>query len=193
MKLVRRLLLALLLLAAGAWLALSGAVAWALPPGWQLTNWPLSLPGLAAVSAEGLRARWSPLDWRGMRLSGQNFTPRGSRLGPITALDAELRLEGPFAARRESPWLDFGAVAVPGLSVIWGQLRFTGLGALEREAGGLAGQLHGRVEGLESAMGQIARAGAITVMRPGGEVTLPVSVLSDGRIMLGPVPVANWR
>ena len=88
MKLLRRGLLLLVLTAAGAWLAASAALAFGLPVGWHIARWPVSIPGLAATSPEGVTLRWSPVDWRGLRLAGQNFIPRGSRLGAVTTLDA---------------------------------------------------------------------------------------------------------
>lgn len=191
---MRRFLLAMLLLAVGAWLALSGAVAWALPAGWHLTGWPLSVPGLAAVSPEGARARWSPLDWRTLRLTGQDFTPKGSRLGPIGALDAELTLRG-SPSLSEATWRAAGGfVEVRGLSVVWGPLRFSGAGALRPEDDGLRGPLRGRMEGLDGAMALLGRTGIIAPgTRAQGDVELPLAMLRDGRVMLGPLLVATWQ
>ena len=195
MTLLRRGLLLLLLLVVTVWLAASAALALWLPAGWQVVNWPLSVPGLAAVSPEGARLRWSPLDWRGLRLTGQNFTPRGSRLGQVTALDAELVWRGPpgldVAAWRQAG----GHVEVAGLSVVWGPLRFSGTGELRpTEEGALRGPLRGRLEGLDGAMGMLSQAG---IVAPGaqarGEVELPLTLYRDGRVLLGPLLIANWR
>ena len=99
MRALRRILLVMVLGVAVLWLGASAALALLLPPGWAVTQWPLSVPGLAAQSPEGALLRWSPAEWRVLRVSGNNITPRGSRLGPITALDAELEGAGmpPFA------------------------------------------------------------------------------------------------
>lgn len=195
MRLLRRGLLLLLLLAVTAWLAASAALAAWLPAGWHVANWPLSAPGLAAVSPEGARLRWSPLDWRGLRLTGQNFTPRGSRLGQVTALDAELALRGPPGLDATAWRLAGGHVEVTGLSVVWGPLRFSGTGVLRpTEEGALSGPLRGRMEGLDGATSMLSQAGIITPgNRVRGEVELPLTLYRDGRVMLGPLLIASWR
>jgi len=195
MTLLRRALLMLVLLLAAAWLLASAALAFWLPPGWQVANWPLSVPGLAATSPEGAVLRWSPLDWRGLRLTGQNFTPRGSRLGQVTALDAELSVRGPPGLDAAAWRTAGGAIEITGLSVIWGPLRFSGAGELRPgEDGALRGPLRGRLEGLEGAMAMLSQAGIVAPgARARGEVELPLALYRDGRVMLGPLLVANWR
>ena len=195
MKLLRRGLLLLVLTAAGAWLAASAALAYGLPVGWHIARWPVSIPGLAATSPEGVTLRWSPVDWRGLRLAGQNFTPRGSRLGSVTALDAEVVLRGPPGLDAVTWRLAGGHLEITGLSVLWGPLRFSGAGTLwPSEDDALTGSLRGRMEGGDGALGMLARAGMIgTGGRAGGEVELPLAFHRDGRVMLGPLLVAQWR
>ena len=195
MTLLRRSLLAALLLAVGLWLAASAALAIWLPPGWHLSQWPLSVPGLAVTSPEGAVLRWSPVNWRAVRLNGQDFTPRGSRLGPVTALDAELAWRGP-PSLDAAAWRQAGGhIEVVGLSVVWGPLRFSGVGELRpMEDGGLRGPMRGRLAGLDGALPMLAQAGIVTPgARLQGEVELPLALHRDGRVMLGPMLVANWR
>lgn len=139
--------------------------------------------------------RWTPRDWRGLRVTGQNFTPRGSRLGPITAVDAELALRGPLSLDMASWRLGGGHVEVVGLSILWGPLRFSGFGELTpSEDGTLQGPLRGRLEGLDRATAMLSQTGILgTGSRVQGEVQLPLALLPDGRVLLGPLLIANWR
>lgn len=193
MRLLRRILLAAILLLAGTWLAAGAALAWWLPAGWAVTHWPMSVPGLAARSPEGAVLRWTPLDWRDLRVSGQNITPPGSRLGPITALDGELTWHGSLPTRRAVP--PDARLEIVGLSVLWGPLRFSGAGELLPDGeGGLRGPVRGRIEGLGGELAALARSGLIQSSGGArGEVTLPLSLLRDGRLMLGPLLLAHWQ
>jgi hypothetical protein len=194
-RLLRRALLVVFSIVVTAWLAASAALAIGLPFGWRMSNWPLSVPGFAAMSPEGVVLRWTPMDWRGLRVTGQNFTPRGSRLGPIRALDAELALRGP-PGLDGTAWRQAGGhVEVVGLSILWGPLRFSGAGELRpTEDGAMRGPLRGRLEGLDGAMAILLRSATLgTATRVQGEVELPLSLLRDGSIMLGPLLIASWR
>ena len=143
------------------------------------------MPGLAAQSPEGALLRWSPAEWRVLRVSGNNITPRGSRLGPITALDAELEGAGmpPFAN---------GPLSIRGLSVVWGPLRFSGTGEMQRDdLGGLQGTLRGRMEGYAELASLLSRAGVSAgapSISAGRDMQVPVS-LRDGQLTVGFVPV----
>lgn len=192
MTMLRRWLLVLLMIPVAAWLIASAALALCLPTGWRVRDWPVSVPGLAVATSEGALLRWSPMDWRGMRLTGQNFTPRGSRLGPVTALDAELALRGPVFLNRR---LEGTHIEVTGLSVVWGPLRFSGSGQLfAMDDGSLSGPLRGRMEGFQGAMAMLSQTGILSGgARAGGEVELPLALHRDGRVMLGPLLIANWR
>ncbi len=198
MSLLRSLLLLAVLVVAGAWLAASAALHLLLPAGWQMANWPMTVPGFAVTSPEGATLRWTPMDWRAMRVAGQGVSPRGGGLGRITALDAELEWHGPLAM--PAAWREAGGyVEVRGLSVVWGPLRFSGAGELRPvPEGGLQGPLRGRLEGYAEAAALLARAGVIsqadaraTATPAGREVELPLS-LRNGRLMLGPLPLAVW-
>lgn len=195
MRLLRRILLIMILMAVTVWLAASAGLALWLPQGWRVSNWPLSVPGLEAMSPEGAMLRWTPLDWRGLRVAGQDFTPRGSRLGPITALDSELTLRGPLGLDLASWRQAGGHVEVVGLSILWGPLRFSGAGELRlTEDGALQGPLRGRLEGLDGAMAMLSQSGVVgTGGRIQGDVELQFALLRDGRIMLGPLMIASWR
>jgi hypothetical protein len=194
-RFMRRALLALVLLLAMSWLAASAALAIWLPPDWRVYNWPLSVPGLAAMSPEGAILRWTPRDWRTLRLTGQNFMPRGSRLGLVTTVDAELALRGPLSLDMEGWRQGGGHVEVVGLSIVWGPLRFSGTGELRpSEDGALRGPLQGRLEGLEGATAMLSQTGILgDRSRIQGEVQLPLALFPDGRVMLGPLLLANWR
>jgi hypothetical protein len=194
-RLLRRILLVVLAISVTGWLAASAALAVWLPPGWRMSNWPLSVPGFAAMSPEGVVLRWTPMEWRGLRVTGQNFTPRGSRLGPINALDVELALRGP-PGLDGTAWRQAGGhVEVVGLSILWGPLRFSGAGVLRpTEDGAMRGPLRGRLEGLDGAMAILSRSGVVgTATRVQGEVELPLALLRDGSILLGPLLIASWR
>jgi hypothetical protein len=185
MRLLRRILLVVVLGLATLWLGASAGLAMLLPTGWAVTQWPLSVPGLAALSPEGALVRWTPWEWRVLRVTGNNITPRGSRLGPITTLDAELEGQGslPFAE---------GPLAIRGLSVVWGPLRFSGTGALERDdLGGLQGMVRGRMEGHAELTSLLSRAG-VPAIASGRDVQLPVS-LRDGQLTVAFVPVLSLR
>ena len=194
-RLLRRTLLLLLAVVVSAWLAASAALAIWLPAGWRVSNWPLSVPGFSAISPEGVTLRWSPRDWRGLRATGQNFTPRGSSLGQISTLDAEFALRGPVGLD-EAAWRQSGGhVEVVGLSILWGPLRFSGIGELRpAEDGSLQGSLRGRLEGLEGALATLVQNGIVSGgVRSSGQVELPLALLRDGRVMLGPLLIADWR
>ncbi len=189
MRLLRRVLLVMVLGIAALWLGASAGLALLLPQGWAVANWPLSVPGLAAHSPEGALLRWSPWEWRVLRVTGNNITPRGSRLGPITALDAELEGLG-------SPPFAEGPLAIRGLSVVWGPLRFSGTGELHPDdQGGLQGTLRGRMEGYAELASQLSRAGLSAsgpTIAAGRDMQLPVS-LRDGQLTVGFVPLMNLR
>lgn len=200
MSTLRSLLLTLVLLVIGAWLAAGAALALFLPQGWGVTNWPLSVPGFAVKSPEGARLSWTPWAWRDLRITGQNITPRGGGLGRITTFDAELTLHGPPTLPVQA-WGDAGGfVEIRGVTVLWGPLRFSGAGALRpAPEGGLRGPLRGRLDGFSEAAGALARAGIITQAEARGagnplgrEVEMPLAI-QDGRLMLGPLPLAVWR
>ena len=185
MRALRRILLMMVLGVAVLWLGASAALALLLPPGWAVTQWPLSVPGLSAQSPEGALLRWSPAEWRVLRVSGNNITPRGSRLGPITALDAELEGTGmpPFAN---------GRLGIRGLSVVWGPLRFSGTGEMQPDdLGGLQGTLRGRMEGYAELATLLSRAGVsagVPSISAGRDMQVPIS-LRDGQLTVGFVPV----
>ncbi len=189
MKALRRILLVLVLGIATLWLGASAGLAMLLPPGWAVANWPLSVPGLAANSPEGALVRWSPWEWRVLRVTGTNITPRGSRLGVITALDAELEGIGmpPFAE---------GPLNIRGLSVVWGPLRFSGAGEMHRDdLGGLQGVVRGRMEGYAELASMLSRGGLAAAgpsIAAGRDIQLPVS-LRDGQLTVGFVPLLTLR
>lgn len=200
MSALRSILLTLVLLVAGSWLAASAALALLLPQGWQVSNWPLSVPGFAVASPEGAVLAWTPVSARDLRISGQNITPRGGGLGRINALDAEITVHGPPSLTRAA-WAEAGGhVEIRGLTVLWGPLRFSGAGEMRPDSeGGLRGPLRGRLEGFSEAAGLLARAGIISQSEArnagnplGRDVELPIS-LDRGRLMLGPLPLAVWR
>ncbi len=200
MRVLRSLLLTLVLVVAGGWLAAGAALALLLPQGWHIANWPLSVPGFAVTSPEGALLAWTPKAWRDLRVTGQNISPRGGGLERITALDAEITLHGPPALTLPA-WAEGGGhVEIRGLTVLWGPLRFSGAGEMRpAPEGGLRGPLRGRLEGFAEAAGLLARAGIITQADArnagnplGREVELPLA-LERGRLMLGPLPLAVWR
>lgn len=94
---IRRILLGVVSLGLGGWCMAAAALALALPPGWMLREWPISFPGFTIIAPWGAALRWSPLDWRLLRVSGQGLAMQGHPWGRLTTLDAALVLHGPLS------------------------------------------------------------------------------------------------
>jgi len=209
-QVIRRILLALVLSGLGGWCLAGAALAWSLPPGWKLREWPISFPGFTVIAPPGAALRWSPLDWRRLRVAGQGLEmpgPHGGHpWGRLAALDAELVLHGPLAPGGGLPgmltaWRDAGGVLeLRGFSLLWGPLRVSGAGELRLSVeGGLTGVLHGRIEGLAESAAALAAAGMIppAEARAAGMVRDAAQgtalSLRDGFLVLCTLPVLPLR
>lgn len=203
---IRRILLGVVLLGLAGWCAGAVALAWSLPAGWKLREWPISFPGYTVVAPQGAALRWSPLDWRLLRVAGQGLEMPGHPWGRLAALDAELVLHGPLSPGGGLPgmlaaWRDDGGyLELRGFSLLWGPLRATGAGELRLSIEGtLQGSFVGRMDGVTESAQALAAAGLITPAeaRQAGLFQDPARGvamgLRDGFLVLGTLPVLPLR
>lgn len=203
---IRRILLGLVLLGLGGWFLAAAALALALPPGWKLREWPISFPGFTVIAPQGAALRWSPQDWRRLRVTGQGLVVPGHPWGLLTTLDAELVLRGPLTFSTNLPGLlaawrdDGGVLELRGFSLLWGPLRVSGAGELRLSFEGLPeGAFRGRIEGLAESAAALAAAGIIppAEARAAGLFQDPAQgvalSLRDGFLVLGTLPVLPLR